>query len=116
MSGSTTGSGAAPCRFAHYFVICGIDTETGLEPDELAGENFEQSPLKRTFKSKVLAHFPENVEWNPFDQDAVNMLCMPKGLSFRTQADDREPQFHSFLITREDGSRTYGLCTPSTRR
>ncbi|KPP66045.1 DENN domain-containing protein 5B-like, partial [Scleropages formosus] len=73
------------------------------------GENFEQSPLKRTFKSKVLAHFPENVEWNPFDQDAVNMLCMPKGLSFRTQADPREPCFHSFLITREDGSRTYGF-------
>ncbi|KAM6987137.1 DENN domain-containing protein 5B isoform 2-T2 [Aplochiton taeniatus] len=109
MSGSTAGSGAAPCRFAHYFVICGIDTETGLEPDELSGENFEQSPLKRTFKSKVLAHFPETVEWNPFDQDAVNMLCMPKGLSFRTQAESRAPQFHSFIITREDGSRTYGF-------
>lgn len=39
------------------------------------GENFEQSPLKRTFKSKVLARYPENVEWNPFDQDAVNMVC-----------------------------------------
>ncbi|XP_059182015.1 DENN domain-containing protein 5B-like isoform X4 [Centropristis striata] len=109
MSGSSAVSGAAPCRFAHYFVICGIDTETGLEPDELAGENFEQSPLKRTFKSKVLARYPENVEWNPFDQDAVNMLCMPKGLSFRTQADRRDPQFHSFIITKEDGSRTYGF-------
>ncbi|XP_023274504.1 DENN domain-containing protein 5B-like isoform X2 [Seriola lalandi dorsalis] len=129
MSGSSAVSGAAPCRFAHYFVICGIDTETGLEPDELAalyqwleadrqgrdpdtaatGENFEQSPLKRTFKSKVLARYPENVEWNPFDQDAVNMLCMPKGLSFRTQADQRHPRFHSFIITKEDGSRTYGF-------
>ncbi|XP_076578118.1 DENN domain-containing protein 5B isoform X2 [Chaetodon auriga] len=129
MSGSSAVSGAAPCRFAHYFAICGIDTETGLEPDELAalyqwleadrhgrdpdaaatGENFEQSPLKRTFKSKVLARYPENVEWNPFDQDAVNMLCMPKGLSFRTQADQRDPQFHSFIITKEDGSRTYGF-------
>ncbi|XP_051801252.1 DENN domain-containing protein 5B isoform X2 [Acanthochromis polyacanthus] len=129
MSGSSAGSGAAPCRFAHYFVICGIDTETGLEPDELAalyrwleadrqgrdpdtaatGENFEESPLKRTFKSKVLARYPENIEWNPFDQDAVNMLCMPKGLSFRTQADQRDPQFHSFIITKEDGSRTYGF-------
>ncbi|XP_028426321.1 DENN domain-containing protein 5B isoform X2 [Perca flavescens] len=109
MSGSSAVSGAAPCRFAHYFAVCGIDTETGLEPDELAGENFEQSPLKRTFKSKVLARYPQNVEWNPFDQDAVNMLCMPKGLSFRTQADQREPQFHSFIITREDGSRTYGF-------
>uniref|UniRef100_A0A8C3ACC5 DENN/MADD domain containing 5B n=1 Tax=Cyclopterus lumpus TaxID=8103 RepID=A0A8C3ACC5_CYCLU len=122
MSGSSAVSGAAPCRFAHYFAICGIDTETGLEPDELPlsgsfpfflvqylGENFEQSPLKRTFKSKVLARYPENVEWNPFDQDAVNMLCMPKGLSFRTQADQRPPQFHSFIITKEDGSRTYGF-------
>lgn len=129
MSGVSAGSSTAPCRFAHYFVICGIDTETGLEPDELAalyqwleadrqgrdpdiaatGENLEQSPLKRTFKSKVLARYPENVEWNPFDQDAVNMLCLPKGLSFRTQAEPREPHFHSFIITREDGSRTYGF-------
>uniref|UniRef100_A0A8C2HQF7 DENN/MADD domain containing 5B n=1 Tax=Cyprinus carpio TaxID=7962 RepID=A0A8C2HQF7_CYPCA len=74
-----------------------------------AGENFDQSPLKRTFKSKVLTHYPENIECNPFDQYAVNMLCMPKGLSFRTQRDSRTPQFHSFLITREDGSRTYGF-------
>ncbi|XP_077196030.1 DENN domain-containing protein 5B isoform X5 [Paroedura picta] len=37
------------------------------------------------------------------------MLCMPKGLSFRTQTDNRDPQFHSFIITREDGSRTYGF-------
>lgn len=42
--------------------------------DLLSGENFEQSPLRRTFKSKVLAHFPDSVEWNPFDQDAVGMV------------------------------------------
>ncbi|CAH2276531.1 DENN domain-containing 5B isoform X1 [Pelobates cultripes] len=123
---TAAGAAAPPCRLAHYFVICGTDADSGLEPDELAvlyqwleadrhgrshdsGENFDQSPLRRTFKSKVLAHYPQNVEWNPFDQDAVNMLCMPKGLSFRTQADNRDPQFHSFIITREDGSRTYGF-------
>ncbi|XP_036745090.1 DENN domain-containing protein 5B isoform X3 [Manis pentadactyla] len=135
MSGAAPGPGSGPspaaCRFAHYFVLCGIDADSGLEPDELAvlyqwleadrrgrsqgaanttsGENFDQSPLRRTFKSKVLAHYPQNIEWNPFDQDAVNMLCMPKGLSFRTQTDNRDPQFHSFIITREDGSRTYGF-------
>ncbi|XP_075044618.1 DENN domain-containing protein 5A isoform X2 [Mixophyes fleayi] len=103
------GSSAAPGRFADYFVISGLDTDTGLEPDELSGENFEQTPLRRTFKSKVLARYPENVEWNAFDQDAVGMLCMPKGLSFKTQADCRDPQFHSFIITREDGSRTFGF-------
>ncbi|KAM6308395.1 DENN domain-containing protein 5A isoform 1-T1 [Aegotheles albertisi] len=133
MSGGSGGGSSAPGRFADYFVICGLDTETGLEPDELSalcqyiqasktrdgasriissateGENFEQTPLRRTFKSKVLARYPENVEWNPFDQDAVGMLCMPKGLAFKTQADCREPQFHSFIITREDGSRTFGF-------
>lgn len=41
-----------------------------------AGENFEQTPLRRTFKSKVLARYPENVEWNPFDQDAVGMVSI----------------------------------------
>ncbi|XP_045729627.2 DENN domain-containing protein 5B isoform X4 [Mirounga angustirostris] len=129
--GSGSGSSPTACRFAHYFVLCGIDADSGLEPDELAvlyqwleadrhgksqdtanttsGENFDQSPLRRTFKSKVLAHYPENIEWNPFDQDAVSMLCMPKGLSFRTQTDNKDPQFHSFIITREDGSRTYGF-------
>ncbi|XP_063528664.1 DENN domain-containing protein 5B isoform X4 [Pongo pygmaeus] len=107
--GPSSGSSPAACRFAHYFVLCGIDADSGLEPDELAGENFDQSPLRRTFKSKVLAHYPQNIEWNPFDQDAVNMLCMPKGLSFRTQTDNKDPQFHSFIITREDGSRTYGF-------
>ncbi|XP_067902470.1 DENN domain-containing protein 5A isoform X4 [Heterodontus francisci] len=129
----TANSTTAGCRFADYFVISGLDIETGLEPDELSalcqflqaskgrdgagrvssstdeGENYEQSPLRRTFKSKVLAHYPENAEWNPFDQDAVGMLCMPKGLSFKTQSDNRDPQFHSFIITREDGSRTYGF-------
>ncbi|XP_069479773.1 DENN domain-containing protein 5A isoform X1 [Ambystoma mexicanum] len=135
MSGGGGGGGGntAPARFADYFVICGLDTDTGLEPDELSalceyiqaskaregvgrfissaaeGENFEQTPLRRTFKSRVLAHYPENVEWNPYDQDAVGMLCMPKGLSFKTQADPRDPQFHSFIITREDGSRTFGF-------
>ncbi|XP_041929765.1 DENN domain-containing protein 5A isoform X2 [Alosa sapidissima] len=129
----TTGFSSSSVRFADYFVICGLDTESGLEPDELSalcqyveasrhrdgargenlgadeGENFEQSPLRRTFKSKVLAHYPDNVEWNPFDQDAVGMLCMPKGLCFRTQRDAEEPQFHTFIITREDGSRSYGF-------
>uniref|UniRef100_A0A4W4GHY3 UDENN domain-containing protein n=1 Tax=Electrophorus electricus TaxID=8005 RepID=A0A4W4GHY3_ELEEL len=123
----TTGFSSNSCRFADYFVICGLDTDSGLEPDELSalcqyiqatkfrdgaqgklaisheGENFEQSPLRRTFKSKVLA---------PYDirHPALHAgLCMPKGLSFRTQADMRNPDFHSFIITREDGSRTYGF-------
>ena len=37
MSGGGGGGGSAPSRFADYFVICGLDTETRLEPDELSG-------------------------------------------------------------------------------
>lgn len=35
-------------------------------------------------------------------------LCLPQGLQFRTQKHSVAPKFHSFVITREDGSRTYG--------
>lgn len=39
-SGAAPGPGSSPaaCRFAHYFVLCGIDADSGLEPDELAGK------------------------------------------------------------------------------
>lgn len=37
MNGTAAATGAASCRFAHYFVVCGVDTETGLEPDDGAG-------------------------------------------------------------------------------
>uniref|UniRef100_A0A3Q3IP40 UDENN domain-containing protein n=1 Tax=Monopterus albus TaxID=43700 RepID=A0A3Q3IP40_MONAL len=109
MSGLAVATGSASCRFVHYFVVCGVDTETGLEPDDGAGESFEQSPIRRSFKSKVLVHYPENTDRNPFNRDAVNMLCMPRGLSFRTQADRRDPQFHSFTICCDDGTRSYGF-------
>uniref|UniRef100_A0A3P9PRA8 DENN/MADD domain containing 5B n=1 Tax=Poecilia reticulata TaxID=8081 RepID=A0A3P9PRA8_POERE len=120
--------GSASCRFAHYFVVCGVDTETGLEPDDGAGKYARfhlkrfgpvavaegggmtsQSPIRRSFKSKVLVHYPENTDRNPFNKDAVNMLCLPRGLSFRTQVDSLDPQFHSFTVTSDDGTRSYGF-------
>ncbi|EPQ15264.1 DENN domain-containing protein 5B [Myotis brandtii] len=33
-----SGSSPAACRFSHYFMLCRIDTDSKLEPDELAGE------------------------------------------------------------------------------
>ncbi|XP_041355210.1 DENN domain-containing protein 5B-like isoform X3 [Gigantopelta aegis] len=95
-------------RFADYFVICGLDVASGLEPDRLSGDHLHCPPLERPYKSKVLAHYPESVSWNPFDKDAVGMLCFPKGLTFRTQRHARDAKFHSFIITREDGSRNFG--------
>ncbi|KAM3870300.1 DENN domain-containing protein 5B-like [Diretmus argenteus] len=109
MNGSAAATGSASCRFAHYFVVCGVDTDTGLEPDDVAAECFEQSPIRRSFKSKILVRYPESTERNPFNKDAVNMLCMPRGLAFRTQADSLEPQFHSFTVATDDGTRSYGF-------
>ncbi len=39
---------------------------------------------------------------------SYSQLCMPKGLSLKTQRDDRQTKFHSFIMTKEDGTRTYG--------
>ncbi|XP_069674606.1 DENN domain-containing protein 5B isoform X2 [Periplaneta americana] len=104
---SPTSSGAN--RFADYFVICGLDLSSGLEPDRFAGDNLESTPLDRSYKCQVLGYYPESVAWNPFDKNAVGMLCLPHGLRFRTQKHSLEPQFHSFVITREDGRRSYGF-------
>lgn len=96
-------------RFADYFVICGLDLDTGLEPDRFAGDSLHCSPLERAYKSKVLAHYPENVPWNPFDAHGICMLSLPQGLRFRTQKHCLEPKFHSFATTREDGKRCHGF-------
>lgn len=37
-----------------------------------------------------------------------SQLCLPRGLSFKTQWDSRQVKFQSFIITREDGSRSFG--------
>ncbi|XP_018572817.1 DENN domain-containing protein 5B isoform X2 [Anoplophora glabripennis] len=97
-------------KFVDYFVICGLDYNSGLEPDKYS-DNLHVSPLERSYKGKVLAHYPENVQTNPFDASAVCMLSLPSGLKFRTQKHSvtLAPSFHSFLITREDGKRCYGF-------
>ncbi|CAG0915928.1 unnamed protein product [Notodromas monacha] len=100
-------------RFIDYFVICGLDGSSGLEvaptlasDDEVVQEN---SPLERSYKSKILGHYPDTVPWNQFDPEAVSTLCMPHGLEFRTQKHKLDPYFHGFIVTREDGSRYYGF-------
>lgn len=44
MIGTTAAAGSASCRFARYFVVCGLDTETGLEPDDGAGRQAINTP------------------------------------------------------------------------
>ncbi|OQR76595.1 DENN domain-containing protein 5A-like, partial [Tropilaelaps mercedesae] len=76
------------------------------------GEQSQVTPLERCYKSQALVHFPENVEGHPIDPNSVNMLCLPSGLTFCTQkrlkALESNSWFHTFIVTREDGSRSYG--------
>ncbi|KAG5882112.1 hypothetical protein JTB14_016875 [Gonioctena quinquepunctata] len=94
-----------------YFVICGFDYNSGLEPDKYTEDNLHVSPLERAYEGKVLAHYPENDPANPFDGSAVCMFSLPAGLKFRTQKHPvtQTPNFHSYVITREDGTRCYGF-------
>lgn len=86
-------------KFADYFVICGLDLKSGLESDRLAGlstyitfefmyhrqcnyclnsikgeSQLQDTPLERSYKCKVLAHYPENVARNHYDNDAICMV------------------------------------------
>ena len=54
----------------------------------------------------MLAHFPHDLPWSPFDAGAVTQLCLPKGLVFQKHA--APPAYHPFVITRENGSRVHG--------
>ena len=127
-------------RLADYFVICGLDASADLEMEAQTENDLSDSvtPLERSFKCRVLAHYPDYVPWNSFDEKAVRMvspfwktyvkqvaslqktdclihkivlffqLCMPGCVSFRTEKRVTSPKYHTFLITREDGTRYYG--------
>lgn len=120
-----------------------LDDLGNSDSNSFVAEEFYESltPLERPYKSRVLAHYPEDVVWNSFDDKAVRMvsilgavekqrlisscllllststlsplicssqLCMPGGLSFRTEKKIAGPKYHTFIVTREDGSRCYG--------
>eukprot|EP00053_Salpingoeca_punica_P020133 m.208684 g.208684 ORF g.208684 m.208684 type:complete len:1399 (-) comp17801_c0_seq1:205-4401(-) len=122
MSENTDGSAAAaaateaapttlsPLSIADYFVVLGLDSNGDLVPEALnEGDAQAKSSIRQAFRAHVLQHFPDSCLWNPlFDREGVISLCFPRGLRFKREVDDRRIRFHSFVITREDGSRLYG--------
>ncbi|GAA54555.1 DENN domain-containing protein 5B, partial [Clonorchis sinensis] len=70
-------------------------------------------PLQRPYKCTVLQHFPDYVPNCPFDAESTSMVTMPNGLWLCTQrkvtVKYSRPRYHTFIITREDGRRVYGL-------
>ena len=41
---------------------------------EKKDDGVSKPPLERSYKSKILNHFPANLPWNPFDEDAVTQV------------------------------------------
>ncbi|KAA3674466.1 DENN domain-containing protein 5 [Paragonimus westermani] len=107
-------------RIIDYFYTCGLDEQVGLERsdfDKTSGvgvRNYDLLPLEKSFKSKVLQHFPEYVPNCTFDAESTSLVTMPNGLRLCTQRQVHlrnytSPRRHTFIITREDGSRVHGL-------
>eukprot|EP00794_Sanderia_malayensis_P012905 gene12905-14235_t len=94
-------------RLVDYFAVCGLDERLGLEPEAFHGDSVSVCPFEQRYKPSVLFHAPKDVTSNPFDDNGVKMLCFPRGISLKI---NERPDwgFHSFLLTKEDGSRFYG--------
>ena len=73
-------------NFIQYFIVCGLDLNFGLEPDEgqsgleecLGAQ--ECNPLERSYKPRVLQHYPDITQWSHFNPEALSRLCLPQGL------------------------------------
>uniref|UniRef100_A0A7E4UX22 UDENN domain-containing protein n=1 Tax=Panagrellus redivivus TaxID=6233 RepID=A0A7E4UX22_PANRE len=101
-----------------YFAVVGLDKATGLKLDPslealsdltgTSGANERLPPLERSYEAKILAHFPEKRRGHLFTPE-ISSLCMPKGLRLYTEKNvPMRPQFHSFVVIKEDGTKIYG--------
>ena len=88
-------------RLVNHFAIVGLNSE------DLRAHVSKHDFLINTYTPKVLSYFPHDKR---FDSNAICTMCLPDGLHLKKTPfpEDEKPEFHSFLITKEDGSRTYG--------
>uniref|UniRef100_A0A7M5X9F3 DENN domain-containing protein 5A n=1 Tax=Clytia hemisphaerica TaxID=252671 RepID=A0A7M5X9F3_9CNID len=97
-------------RLVDYFVICGLDECEGLEAALESGTGESSlTPFQLSYKPSVLWHYPENDLSNVFEAEGIKLLCMPRGVYFRKYITRNQRKFHSFLQTREDGTKIYGF-------
>ena len=40
------------------------------------------SPLERSYKPRVLQHYPDITSWSHFNPEALSRLCLPQGLKY----------------------------------
>ena len=96
-------------RLVDYFVVCGLDKYSDVQPStEFILTEQISNPFQSTYQCRVLAHYPNELSTNPFDENAISRLSMPNGVSIKVHSSD-PPTTHPFLITRLDGTRYYGV-------
>nr|CAH8869258.1 unnamed protein product [Trichobilharzia regenti] len=106
-----------PEQIVDYFYVCGVDYTIGLESFSSGDKSdcyLDLPPLERPYKCRILQHFPEYSPNCSFDEESTALVTMPRGLSIFNQNSllfrhFQVPQRHTFIITREDGTRVHGL-------
>ena len=96
-------------RLVDFFVLCGVrPSDLPLTPGTPSGAR--STIFGSGLQPCVLAHYPEIGYSAPFDEVAVTTLCMPNGVSYKKNVPFpiENSAFHTFLITREDGSHAHG--------
>ena len=61
-------------------------------------------------RPKVLEHLPKSVPWNKIDKATMHNLasmCLPNGSKEKVLG-AKSTSFHSFLLTKEEGNRSWG--------
>uniref|UniRef100_F6SBQ3 UDENN domain-containing protein n=3 Tax=Ciona intestinalis TaxID=7719 RepID=F6SBQ3_CIOIN len=94
-------------RFIDYFFICGLNEREKPRVYTSYDDGVHNDCDSKLIPS-VLCHYPRNVPENPWNPAELWKFCSPGGLWAGQSSTNQKPRFHSFLITREDGSRCYG--------
>eukprot|EP00049_Salpingoeca_infusionum_P015830 m.311479 g.311479 ORF g.311479 m.311479 type:complete len:993 (-) comp15956_c0_seq1:6014-8992(-) len=94
-----------------YVVVSGLDPEKDLATisSDAEVEDFSLSPLQTAFQPNVLESYPSCRPWHTvFNVQDVVLLSFPRGLMFKREGDTRRICFHTFVLTRDDGTKAYG--------
>lgn len=95
--------------FVQYFVVCGLDDRSlDKEASPSSALHGHIPPLLGTYTPSVLSHFPPPRSDCPFDKSAIQTLCLPDGTRLSKNLKHTNKTFHTFLVTREDGSHVHG--------
>ena len=95
------------------FYVLGLELDETFQPlhDSLDKNSHEFNPLERSYKPRILRHYPDITSWSHFNPDALSRLCLPQGLRFCThrEVSNFTPTCHPFILTKEDGTKSCGF-------